>query len=296
MCVRIVCIASLFCLLACSSSDTATKKNKAGKSSFVYRETLVQGTDTGMIELKGFKRNDPRELFYQVWHLVKSNTNGKTRTYTNAGAKEVLALFRDSAMFSNSDGDAIAGSWYIDQRGNQSVLIIKSGKQFIPLLVVAISSTQMQLASAGNQLQLQFEAEGMAHKNPLNDPFHPVNTQWLIHPVKKEPDSVIRGRVKQCLRFYALYFRDHIKRKKSKITFEGLPDAFDWYEGGISLPDRDLVSNKWIRCFYNEEQSLKGYNYLHQLMKDYDFEWPKGAPNWIYRTHSVLEQMYIKMK
>jgi hypothetical protein len=128
-----------------------------------------------------------------------------------------------------------------------------------------------------------------------NDPFHPVNNGWRIKPAYKETDSAIVARIKNCLLFFALYYRDHIKRSAKTISFEGLPSIFTWYNGGIGLPDQDELTDSWINCFYNEEQALQGYAILRKLIVDYEFNWPRGAPSWIYRTHSVLEQMYHKV-
>lgn len=144
-------------------------------------------------------------------------------------------------------------------------------------------------------LSLGFAASGELHQNMYNDPFHPSNNRWRIKPAQKETDSGIHERIKNCLLFYALYYRDHIKRQAETISFEGLPALFEWYNGGIGLPHKNELSDSWIECFYNKDQALKGYTLLRKLIVDYEFNWPKGAPNWLYRTHSVLEQMYYQV-
>ena len=79
------------------------------------------------------------------------------------------------------------------------------------------------------------------------------------------------------------------------INFAGLPEIFIWYNGGIGLSPKAEIDATWIDCFYNRHEAEKGYDILHKLMVNYEFDWPKGAPAWTYRTHSVLEQMYHKL-
>ena len=135
----------------------------------------------------------------------------------------------------------------------------------------------------------------MAHQDMKNDPYYPANNLWRIKPGRKETETEIRQRVKDCIRFYALYYRDHIKRKKKVIEFLGLPEIFRWYNGGIGLPMKGDISDTWVECFYNRSQAEKGYDILKNLIEVYEFDWPTGTPGWHYRTHSVLEQMHEKL-
>jgi hypothetical protein len=105
----------------------------------------------------------------------------------------------------------------------------------------------------------------------------------------------IRARVLGRIKFYALYFRDNIKREMSGISFLGLPIIFEWYSRGIGLPEKEALHDSRAWCFYNRRQAEKGYELLRRLIVDYEFDWPEGAMVWVYETRSVPEQLYHKM-
>lgn len=294
--VHIVLLVPLFFVFACGES----KKSKAAaeKQGYLFLENMVEGQDTGMVQLKGFKRKNPIDVFCQTWRTEKFSE--KADNWSSAG-QEGMALFKDSMMVLNPGSSPVFGKWWVvsDNQVPKKLHIHLEGQPDEEFQIKSITSTTLALYlknTNGQEITVNLMAEGIAHMNPKNDPFYPDNIRWMQKPSKKEDDKQLRARVRDCVRFYALYFRDNIKRKRTSISFEGLPDAFDWYDGGMGLPNRDLVSNAWIGCFYNEEQSLKGWDILHTLMKEVDFNWPKGAPNWVYRTEPVLEQMAILLK
>jgi hypothetical protein len=190
------------------------------------------------------------------------------------------------------------GTWRVKVIGRHPVLELHyTGAEKYLYLIGQMEWNRLVLVDLERkeQLPVKLISNGVVHQNMYNDPFHPANNQWRITPPKAESDSAIRARVKQCVRFYALYFRDNIKRQAKTIDFGGLPAIFEWYNRGIGLPNRKKVDDSWVRCFYNREQALKGYDLLRNLIVDYEFNWPDGAPSWVYETHSVLEQMYHKL-
>lgn len=283
----------------CYQAST-TEKASVKRSPYVYKETIVGGNDTGIIRLGGFKRINIADILCQHWQL----SNRKAITASVFPDPEVrksivreMVLFKDSTVALSPMGTFKPGTWQIRVENKLKYLMLwfqgGAKKQYI---IEELSSTSMQLVIPEKRsFLLQFSAPGQVHQNMHNDPFHPQNNQWRIQPAKEETDSAIHARIKNCLLFFALYYRDHIKMEAETISFEGLPSIFEWYNGGIGLPNKDEISNSWIDCFYNKEQALKGYAILRRLIVDYDFNWPKGAPGWIYRTHSVLEQMYHKI-
>lgn len=292
----------VFCVATYSGCYQAgtTEKPPTKKSRFVYKETIVRGTDTGIISLGGFKRINIADNLCQHWQL--SNRKAITASvFPDPNMRKSIVrdmvLFKDSTVALSPMGTFKPGTWQIRVENKVKYLILRfpalTEKQYI---IEQLSSNSMRLViPEKSSFSLQFSAPAQVHQNMHNDPFHPQNNQWRIKPAQMENDSAIHARIKNCLLFFALYFRDHIKRDAATISFEGLPSIFAWYNGGIGLPDKNEISVSWIECFYNKEQALKGYTILRRLIVDYDFNWPKGAPGWIYRTHSVLEQMYHKV-
>ncbi len=53
---RLFLVVVIINLAACSGSTPEKKRKRATKSSFVFKELLVKGNDTGMIKPGGFKR------------------------------------------------------------------------------------------------------------------------------------------------------------------------------------------------------------------------------------------------
>jgi hypothetical protein len=278
-----------------------TKQTSIGKEpGFVYKETIVKGKDTGMVRLGAFKRNNVADILCQRWQLENKEDVNATVIPDLESRKSIIrdmVLFRDSTTVLNPMDKLMLGSWQIRTVETRKLLLLQfqngSEKQYI---IQELTSNHMELGLPDNQaISLQFSAAAQLHQNMLNDPFHPINNQWRVKPLLEETDSAVHARIKNCLLFYALYYRDHIKREAETISFEELPIIFEWYNGGIGLPDRDKLADSWVECFYNKEQALKGYAILRKLIVDYEFKWPKGAPGWIYRTHAVLEQMYHKV-
>jgi hypothetical protein len=292
----------IFVAAACAGCYEANTNQKASakKRKFIYRETIAKGNDTGMTKLGSFKRINIADVLCQHWHL-ENDEDIPASVIPDEGMRESmpddLVLFKDSTVLLNPFGNLKLGMWQVkaDNKSRFLLLGLEDGttKQYG---IEGLTSNHMDLILPENRsLSLRFSAPAQVHQNMYNDPFHPANNRWRVKPVHPENDSAIRARIKNCLLFYALYYRDHIKRKGETISFEGLPYIFEWYNGGIGLPDKDELSDSWIECFYNKEQALKGYAILRKLIVEYEFNWPRGTPGWTYRTHSVLEQMYHKV-
>jgi hypothetical protein len=271
-----------------SSSDTRKKKT----TPFLFKETIVTGKDSGMKSLSRFHNSDIADVLCQHWESSES--------YDEIPEDQLseLAIFKDSSVLENPRSHLRTGRWRVLMINRQPVLeLYFTGGSKEQYFINRIQSTQLQLAGNDTKhaVQVQLISDGLIHQNMYSDPFHPVNNQWRIAPQKPESDSAIKERVKQCVRFYALYYRDNIRRQKTVISFTGLPRIFEWYRRGIGLPDRKEIDPGWVHCFYDRDQSLKGYDILRKLIVDYEFNWPRGAPTWVHETHSVLEQMYHKL-
>lgn len=296
----LICIFSYSVMhVSCYNADTA-EKERIKKPTYVYKETIVKGKDTGMVTLGQFRRNNIADILCQRWQLG----NRRNITAQNIPDFELrksivrdIALFRDSSVVINPAGKIKLGRWRVNDQGNSKILtILFPGSSQQQYKIHELLSKRLILSIPGmDEFQLAYSAPAVLHTNMRNDPFHPENNRWRIKPLEKESDSAIYARIKNCLLFFALYFRDHIKRGAETISFEELPEIFSWYDKGIGLPDKRNLSESWIECFYSEEQALKGYSILRKLIVDYEYDWPSRAPEWTYETHSVLEQMYHKL-
>ena len=293
-------IISILLITACTDQTSTTEK-KQKKDQYVLIERLIKGKDTGMISLSGFKRVNTSDILCQHWEL--ENMEGVSSIelvmdpVTDLRIFPELSLFKDSSVVENPRNVLRIGKWHLTKERQPILSLFFNDSTTKKYRILDIKSSVLVLARKGSKdsLFLKLTSDTKVHRNMRNDPFYPLHNYWRIKPSAAESDSAIIQRVKQCIRFYALYFRDCIKRNRKTINFLGLPIIFKWYSGGIGLPDIENLHESWINCFYNKNQAIQGYNILRKLIKDYEYDWPEKAPAWVYQTHSVLEQMYVKL-
>jgi hypothetical protein len=295
-----ICLVALIAGSCGAPVHQPTKKKAV--DTFVLRETLVTGLDTAMKSLSGFRKKDIRDELSQHWELQHEEHVSSIELVLDEKNIRIfpeLILFKDGEALENPRSHFRAGTWQVTVVNNRPVLTLHfAGNKQKKYFIREINSQNLWLVTTGIQvdsLYIRLSSDALIHQNKLNDPFYPANNLWRIKPAKPETEDAIKARVLQCIKFYALFFRDNIKRQKKEINFLGLPRIFEWYRRGIGLPDKKKIHESWVHCFYNKEQAIKGYNLLRALIVDYEFNWPKGAPNWVYETHSVLEQMYHKL-
>ena len=298
----ITCLAiSLPALTGCYSAGDTPQKEEKKPAGFVFKETIVTGKDTGMTNLGGFKRTAIKDVICQHWECDENdNTTSNELLWDDRGRPihPRLDLFKDGSALLNPGNNLQTGSWRIIIKNKTPALLLSFGGTGKVYSINHIQSNKLELTEeADNEkpLRLTLSSDALIHQDMYSDPFHPSNNRWRFKPAARENDSALHTRVKQCVKFYALYFRDNIMRQKNVISFEGLPEIFRWYSGGIGLPDKEDISSSWINCFYNKAQALEGYEMLRRLIIDYEFDWPKKAPSWVHQTHAVLEQMYHKL-
>ena len=316
---RIFVLLALLSCIGCSSSptkgnndepkgsDTKNKKvpkEKKPKTPFQYRETLVKGSDTAIIKIVAKRQMKIEDVLCQRWELIDVSN---VRAYDGIGEREDLSrsfeelcLFSDKQFLEDPHDIVKTGQWKVQINGKALLLtlLFNNGKQkqYVIRSVGKYGLEVMQRRISGKFIKLNLASDALMHENPLNDPFHPVNNQWRIKPDNKETKAQVNERVKQCIKFYALFYRDNIKRKQSDISYRGLPKILKWYNGGIGVYERLEVDDSWIDCFYNKEQAMEGYEIIRKQILNNHFIWPDNAPNWVYQTHAVLEQMYGEMQ
>lgn len=289
-------IFALILLSACVGQ--LKKKEKAGEDSLgaVLKETIATG-DTGFYRIAGFKKDNISDNLCQHWERNKYDGATSSVYVRDENEKPINAqynFFKDGSVLENGRHRAHVGTW---QMTRDTLVLSLNGNVERKYHIAELNSKDLRLTTKsedGKTLHLNLAGNQLVHKNMLNDPFHPSNNQWRIQPSEPESDSTIKQRVVSCIKFYALFYRDHIYRNRSVINFEGLPKIFRWYNGGLGLPKESEVDSSWINCFYNEKQAMRGYELIDRLITDYEFNWPKNGENieWWHQTHSVLEQMY----
>ncbi|UAY52905.1 hypothetical protein [Ferruginibacter albus] len=142
--------------------------------------------------------------------------------------------------------------------------------------------------------KIEMVGDGVQEVNVKDDPYAISNNNWRIKPTQKETPEQIRQRLKGCVRFFDLYYKDNVARNKLTILFRGLPSCFNWYQGGITLQNEDVLDEKWIDCFYNKEQAMDAYKMADKVISK-KYNWDKEEKNWVKQSAGVLDQMYVKL-
>lgn len=286
----------LFTVIFLAACGGKQQKNEveSTKPGRVLKETIATG-QTGFTKISSFRKTNLAEDLCQQWEFRDSEDASSTELTMDENFDPIhpqYNFFKDGSVLENPRHQLRVGKWRI---GGRDSLILNftdgTGRWFI---ITSIDSKALRLVTknkTGKALYLNLKGNGLVHQNMYNDPFHPANNQWRVPPATGENDAEIRKRVVNCLKFFALYYRDNLLRNLSSINFEGLPHIFNWYRGGLGLPDRDKIDESWINCFYDEEEAMKGYKFLRMLIVDYEYDWPQKV-EWALQTHSVLEQMY----
>jgi len=296
------CLYLLLAILPASCADespaSANTRSAKKKSKFVLRERMIKGTDTAMVHL----RASVEEVLAQHWFLDDvTGVSDDVLIWENGNGSRLfpsLNLFPDSTALENPRSGLKVATWHRQLADKINTIVLyypdKCTRAY-RIRELSLRNLTVSWKDGEDSFWIRFRSDGMAHQDMRNDPYYPPNNFWRIKPKAKETKTQVLQRVKECIRFYALYYRDNIKRHKKVIEFLGFPEIFRWYNGGIGLPMRDNLSESWKACFFNRAQAEEGYDILRDLIDKNDFDWPTGTPGWHYRTLSVLEQMHERL-
>lgn len=201
-------------------------------------------------------------------------------------------LFDDLTYTRNVRNFMEYGRWaYSDE--NKSLALKGSDGSKDEYKIAAIGPDDMIVLNNENKsvTKLTFIGSGKRYAVKKDDPFYIDNNRWRIKPNGSENDAEIRKRLKDCLHFYILFYRDNIARNAKKISFYGFPTCIRWYNTGISMVKKDDLDDNWFECFYSKEQAMKAYKMMEKVIS-MKYTWSKGKESWVKKNLEVLEQMY----
>jgi len=206
-----------------------------------------------------------------------------------------FSFFSDSTIVKNPRGEIQFGKWIFDNADKTISIKYKDGKAE-KYKIRAIGANDMTLTKNGEDKEkILLVADGKQEQNYADNPFYISNNYWRIKPKQLESDDAIKERLKQCIRFYVLYFKDNIKRNATTISFYGLPSCFTWYTGGISIVNEEKLKPNWVNIFYNEQQAIDAREIMENLINK-QYNWDTTETNWVRQTTPVLQQMYDSLK
>ena len=238
-------------LLACNHKKSSTRVNEQQE---VVNTDSIETDTSSLISYKALKSAPLKEALSQTWKLDDASPKyWNTLLWDSAEDKRKypeLALFRDYSATENARCKIRFGKWKINKSRRELQLNFTDGSHetyFVKkiLLQTLVLTKEMN----GEEVEVTFLSDGLAQKQPADDPFYPSNNYWRIKPSKPESDEQILSRLKQCVHFYSLFFRDNHQRAATDISYTGLPVCFQWYNGGIGVPQELDLDKKWINCF-----------------------------------------------
>ena len=205
-----------------------------------------------------------------------------------------FSIFEDATVVENPRDKMRFGKWNLNEADKMISIEFKNGAK-AQYKIVDISGQKMVLMNAADKKKTEYKADAKMQKNMADDPFYEANNRWRIKPAVSESDSAIKLRAAQCVLFYAKFLKDNADRGANIISFAGLPNCFNWYRGGVSVMGKDKLSNKWLNCFYNNDQAYKAHAMLEKMITK-KYKWNKEETNWVKQSADVVLQMYDTIK
>jgi len=278
---------SLFC---CSCNNTGDENN-ASDSVIVLKDNSFTSL---LRDLNGTR--DLRTLLCQAWEMdddleVIKNNGEAMGNYPF----RCFYLSEDSTFIKNPRNYMEYGRWSFDE--NNKILTLKATSgQKDEYRLAALGAKELIVVNTGigSATKLKYVSSAKKYIHPLDNPYHIENNRWRIRPRFSEDDAAIKKRLKDCLHFYILFYRDNLARQENMISFYGLPTCLRWYRGGIFLVKKDDLAENWFNCFYSKEEGMKAWKIMDTLMSE-KYTWNKDKITWVKKNLLVLQQMYDKL-
>jgi hypothetical protein len=308
----------LFCfLLACRNNKAGEKPQKDSTAVVSYGDSAagahtapVESTahalgsdvpDTSILSLKSLAKISFEDVISQVWKMDDADRPHWNQIFwdsvTDTRQFPEIALFRDFSVTENARCGLQMGKWHVNKDTRELILRFTNGLSKT-YTIRNITVKQMELGwkkGENDEAIITLKADAMAHKRPGEDPFYPANNQWRIKPPVSETGEQIRLRVKGFVHFFALFYWDSYRRQGMDISYSGLPCCFEWFNGGIGMQSKADLDKRWMRCFYSDEQAIRGYGMLADILERHELKWPENPTSWVQQTAQVLDQMEQKL-
>lgn len=239
---------------------------------------------------------DTFHLLCQYWQLDDAdNPTPKDISFSDNGIQlqSGITFMTDSIVLENPRGEMTYGKFKIN--GNTINVNFDNGTNAV-YKIGKINEEDLLLKRTENKKssELTYKATHTYWPDAGKDPFSKQNYQWAIKPKKSETAAEIKNRAKQCVQFYVYYFDGFVAGGATTVSFDALPNCFNWYVGGITIQSEKKLDKKWINSFYSKEEAFQARQMLEDaLMKKYD--WDTTQTNWLKQTALVLQQIHDGM-
>lgn len=291
---------SVFCFYACSNNQNGTPRQAASidpnTDPSAFAQAFIDSLRPLTVDLSQIR--DIKTLLCQQWeHLEDKKDNDEAAKGGSLNYVTVyrgMAFYNDGSMVRNPRSYISLGKWQYDDATKTITMNLSDGENY-KYKIKAVSADELQLIDLedASPTVITYVSQAFGYKKNEDDPFYTANNQWRIKPKKPETQEQINKRVRDCVRFYGLFYNDNLLRDTSIISFIGLPSCFNWYSGGIGVQKAEKLGYDWQACFYDKAQALKAHALLENLILQ-KYYWTRGKFDWRVKTAKVLQQMIEK--
>ena len=284
-----------------SFSRDSLKEDTSSKLGEIPAKVIVSDLDSSMVALKTFRTLSLEDAISQVWEFEDADKTHWNKIFWDSVSDTrqypELALFPDHSALLDPRWAIKMGTWTLDKENGEMSLLWKDGTADL-FIVRQRALRQMEVAwhRGGDLALVRLKSDAIVHRHAVEDPYYPSNNQWRFRPKAKETREQLRRRVRDCVRWYALFFMDNHNRQKTEISFSGLPSCFEWYNGGIGMQSKSSLDKAWILCFYSEDQAYTAYDMIAAELGKHELKWPEHPTSWVRQTGEVLQQLADKFR
>jgi len=261
---------------------------------------IAAAPDTALESLNDHSSLSLEDLLGQTWEMTDADKKHWNEFFWDSRVDSKmypsLSLFPDFSFTENPRLDIRTGKWSLNKKDRLLILMYSDGtKKSYFIKELSFSHMIVRPQNISDDAELTFTPVHLIHRQFNEDPFYPQNNRWRFRPRTAESKEQIRARVKACVHFYYLFFKDNKQKHSDDISFIGLPKCFVWYDGGIGMASPAELDLKWKQCFYSDDQAEKGYDLVKNVLSKHLIKWPPHEKGWIFQTYTVLDQIYVQL-
>ena len=201
-----------------------------------------------------------------------------------------ISFFKDrNYSFVTGNGEYFSGSWSLE--GNYKKLVLSPSISRISNSKLEFETkegkSQLNLINDESGTSLIFFPAAVPLTSDTEDPFHPRNNLWRVKAKAKENETLIRERLKNYIRHFALILKAAKDRNQSVVNFEFSLGPVKIYNGAIGIYPFEMVPIEWKKSFYDEADTYIAYQMFEQVLNTQRYNGASSG-NWIDDDYNIL--------
>lgn len=235
---------------------------------------------------------DTTALLCQYWTLADAENPLQRDVITKENGVDLMpgiVFMTNGQLLENPGGLMIRGTY---SRSGDAINADYGNNKSAVYKILEVNKEVLRMErKVGDEItSLKYQATDTWWPDIETNPFRIENSSWMQKPPQAETDAQILQRCKDYVRFFQYYLEGYARGGATRISFVGLPNILNFYQGGIGLQSDKNLNLKWKDCFYNDEDAMKGYAMMRHVMIK-SFVWDPKEPNFIVQAIPVLRQI-----